>query len=182
LRRSLQSDPFGLTANVLMRRENCTAERCDVIGLFANPARVWENIRQNSFDANVARHAASWRAPGAPAAPATASAPPTPPAGEGTRAPIPDKYTLPSSASIPPVSIMDNEPARAPAPPPAKDRPADRPAASAPAVAATPPAEQPKAAPPEGGQPAPPRPAASQKQRRETARPSAPMSITPPKQ
>ena len=63
VRRSLQQDPFGLTANILVRREGCTAERCDVIGLFGNPTRLWDNIRQNTFDANVARHAANWRAP-----------------------------------------------------------------------------------------------------------------------
>ena len=31
LQRSLQQDPFGLTANMLVRREGCTAERCDAI-------------------------------------------------------------------------------------------------------------------------------------------------------
>jgi hypothetical protein len=171
LRRSLQQDPFGLTANILVRREGCTPARCDAITLFSDPTRLWDNIRQKTFDANVARHSASWRAP---AAPGTATAPPaTAPTGNETRAPIPDKYTLPSAASIPPVSIMNEEPARAT--PPAKDRPA----APAPAVAATPPAEQPSAPAPEAAQPAPPRPAAPQKQRRETARPNAPMSITP---
>jgi hypothetical protein len=170
VRRSLQQDPFGLTANILVRREGCTAERCDAIALFSDPARLWENIRQKAFDANVARYAANWRAPGA-AAPAPAAGILAPTGGE-TRAPIPDKYTLPSSASIPPVSIMNDEPARPPAPPPAKDRP------PAPAVAATPPAEQPSAPPTEAA-PAAPRPAAPKQQRRESARPSAPLSITP---
>jgi hypothetical protein len=169
VRRSLQQDPFGLTANILVRREGCTAERCEAIALFSDPARLWENIRQKAFDANVSRYAANWRAPGTPG-PATA-APATAPTGGETRAPIPDKYTLPSSASIPPVSIMNDEPARPPAPPPAKDRP------QVPAVAATPPAEQ-QSAPPTQAAPAPPRPAAP-KQRRESSRPSAPLSITP---
>jgi hypothetical protein len=172
LRRSLQQDPFGLTANILVRREGCTAERCEALALFSEPARLLDNIRQKAFDTNVARHAANWRAPGA-AAPAPAPGTIAPTGGE-TRAPIPDKYTLPSSASIPPVSIMTDEPARPPAPP-AKDRPIP----PAPAVAATPPAEQQAAPPAEAAQPAAPRPSAPKQQRRETTRPSAPLSITP---
>ena len=66
MQRSLQQDPFGLTANMLVRREGCTAQRCDAIAVFCDPTRVWDNIRQKTFDANVARHAAGWRAPGAP--------------------------------------------------------------------------------------------------------------------
>jgi len=170
LQRSLQQDPFGLTANILVRREGCTAERCDAIAVFRDPARVRDNIRQKTFDANVARHAASWRAapaPGATAAPAIA------PTGGETRAPIPDRYTLPSSASIPPVSIMSDEPARPPpAPPAARDRPAAPPTAAA--------TEQPSAPVPAAAQPAAPPPAAPRKQqRRETKRPSGPLSIAP---
>jgi hypothetical protein len=171
VRRSLQQDPFGLTANILVRREGCTAERCEALALFSDPARLVDNIRQKAFDANVARHAANWRAPGT-AAPAPAAGIIAPTGGE-TRAPIPDKYTLPSAASIPPVSIMTDEPARPPAPPPA-----NRLTPPAPAVAATPPAEQ-QSAPPAEAVPAAPRPAAPKQQRRETTRPSAPLSITP---
>ena len=116
--RSLQQDPFGLTANVLVQR-GCTAQSCDAIAVFYEPARVWDNIRQKTFEANVARYAAGWRAPGT-AAPNAALTAPT---GGETRAPIPDKYTLPSASSIPPVSIMNDEPLRPAAPPAlAKDR------------------------------------------------------------
>jgi hypothetical protein len=160
---SLQQDPFGLTAHVLMQR-GCTAQGCNAIAVLPEPTRVWDNIRQKTFEANLARYAAGWRAPGAAAPGLTA------PTGGETRAPIPDKYTLPSSSSIPPVSIMNDEPLR-PAPPPAvaKDRPASPPpsqAAAEPAPASAP------AALPRPKQP-------PKQQRRETQRSNAPLSIAP---
>jgi hypothetical protein len=191
LKRSLEQDAFGLTAHVLTTREGCTADTCEAVALFHDPARLWVNIRERTFDANLSRHAVAWRtgvpavlpvaaAPGAATPAATASVPAAPvlptlsPTGE-TRAPIPDKYTLPSSASIPPVSIMSDEPARpaAPARSETKGEPKERPATAA--------APQ----PPDGD----PVPAAAPKQqqapapRREAPRPApaanAPLSITP---
>ncbi|MEA2871638.1 MAG: hypothetical protein QOH67_1614 [Hyphomicrobiales bacterium] len=179
LERSLQEDPFGLAADILVRREGCTAQRCEALSLFADPARLADNIRNKTFDANVARYTAAWSAP-QPAAPQTAgsSAPVSAPASTITpsgltRAPIPDKYELPSAASIPPVSIMTEEPPQRATPAPAaKDRPA-APAQEAAAPAAetatppvqaeTPPAAQKKSAP-----------------RRPTQQ-NAPLSIAPPR-
>ena len=163
LQRSLQEDPFGLTADVLTRRESCTEQRCPALALFANPARLADNIRNKIFEANVARYTAAWGAPqpaapqaAAPSAAASAPVPKTAPSGE-TRAPIPDKYELPSAASIPPVSIMTDEPPQRAAPgPAAKDRPGAPPqeaaaptgeTAASPEQAETPPAAQKKSAP-----------------------------------
>lgn len=152
VRVSLQEDPFGLTADILMRREGCTEERCPALGLFSDITRLRANIRNKTFDANVARYTTGrGQQPGAPqsAAPTGAPGPAIVPGGE-TRAPIPDKYELPSAASIPPVSIMTDEPPQraAPAPGP-KDRPAASPqeAAAPGAAAGTPPvqAEMPSA-------------------------------------
>jgi hypothetical protein len=167
LQRSMQQDPFGLLANVLVQR-GCTPQRCDGIGAFSEPARIWDNIRQKTFEVNAARYASGWRAPGAAAAPNAAA-----PGGGETRAPIPDKYTLPSSSSIPPVSIMNDEPLRPAAPPAlAKDRAADQPSSSeveqAPASA---PAALPRAK----------QPAAQKRPRGETTRSNAPLSIAPAK-
>jgi hypothetical protein len=164
---SLQQDPFGLTANVLVQR-GCTVESCNAIALLADPTRVWDNIRQQTFEANLARYAAGWRAPGASAAG------PTVPTGGETRAPIPDKYTLPSASSIPPVSIMNDEPLR-PAPPPAAAAAKDRPESPPPAQAeATPAPASAPAALPRAKQPAAPK-----QQRRDTRRTNAPLSIAP---
>lgn len=172
LRRSLEQDPFGLTANALVLRAGCTAARCDAFALFGEQARVRENVRQKTYDAIVARHSANWRttgsAPAASAAPvATGAAPPAIATGGETRAPIPDKYTLPSSSSIPPVSIMQDEPERRAAPAaPTQD-----------AAAPAPPTTPPSASAPTALSPGP----ARQKQpaRRETTRPNAPLSINP---
>jgi hypothetical protein len=177
LAHSLQEDPFGLTADVLVRREGCTEQGCPALALFADTARLSANIRDKTFDANVARYTAAWGAlqPAAPQAapPASAGAPVAKitPSGE-TRAPIPDKYELPSAASIPPVSIMTDEPPQRAAPAPAaKDRPGAPPqeaaapaaeAATPPEQAETPPAAQKKSAP-----------------RRPKQQPGAPLSITP---
>ena len=127
MQQSLQQDPFGLTANVLVQR-GCTAQGCNAVAVLSDPTRVWDKIRQKTFEANLARTppAGGRRVAPAPAAGLTA------PTGGETRAPIPDKYTLPSASSIPPVSIMSDEPLR-PATPPAvaKDRPAGSPASQA---------------------------------------------------
>ena len=163
LERSLQEDPFGLAADILVRREGCTAQRCEALSLFADPARLADNIRNKTFDANVARYTAAWSAP-QPAAPQTAgsSAPVSAPASTITpsgltRAPIPDKYELPSAASIPPVSIMTEEPPQRATLAPAAET------ATPPVQAETPPAAQKKSAP-----------------RRPTQQ-NAPLSIAPPR-
>ena len=176
LERALQEDPFGLAADILMRREGCTAQRCEALSLFADPARLADNIRNKTFDANVARYTTAWGAPQpAPpqtAAPAGAPTPATTPSGE-TRAPIPDKYQLPSAASIPPVSIMTDEPPQRTAPAPAaKDRPAAPPqeAATPAAEVATPPAQA--ETPPAAQKKSAPRPPKQQ---------GAPLSIAPPR-
>ncbi len=171
---SLQQDPFGLTANVLMLRKGCTAERCEDIAIFRDPAQLWSNIRQKSFDANVARHSAGWRTPGTAALPAAATPGLIAPTGSETRAPIPEKYTLPSAASIPPVSIMTDEPARGadPAPPPVKERPSS-PRQPAGATARD---EQTPGPAPATTSSTPERPAPA---RREKQRPNAPLAISP---
>jgi hypothetical protein len=186
LERSLQQDPLGLTANALVLREGCTAERCDAIALFRDPSRMLSNIRQKTFDANVVRYASGWRAPlPAAASPVSAltTAVPAPPAGGPggieARAPIPDKYTLPSADSIPRVSIMNDEPPdrSASAATQAKDRSKStvhQPVASAPVTEPSPasPQSTPAASPPAGLERLP-------SIRRERTRPNSPLSITP---
>jgi hypothetical protein len=170
LERSLQEDPFGLAADILVRREGCTAERCEAFSLFADPARLADNIRNKTFDANVARYTAAWGAPqpGAPQSAAPAGVPALTPSGE-TRAPIPEKYELPSAASIPPVSIMTDEPPRAASAPAAKERPAPPQEAGAPAAQPAPPPEQAETPPAAQKKSAP----------RRTQQQNAPLSITP---
>ena len=178
LRRSLQQDPFGLTANVLMLREGCQPARCEAIALFDDPTSLWTNMREKAFDANVARYARGWpsqtpAAPPGPAAGVPALPPVTPPTGAETRAPIPDKYTLPSAATIPPVSIMNDEPPERAAPPAAKDRPSAQQGAPA---AAT---EQPTTSAPTTLPTTPPAAERPARPQREKKRTNAPLSIAP---
>lgn len=111
LQRSLQSDAFGLTAYMLKVRKGCTIQRCESLGLFQQPQNVQANLQQRAFEANVARYANSWRAaPSDPRVPATTA----PTEGPG-RAPA-SGYSFPYS--VPPVSIMNDEPeSRSPSPP-----------------------------------------------------------------
>jgi hypothetical protein len=102
LRTSLEQDRFGIVAQVLASRYGCTTERCDMLRVLHDPAKVRNDLRDRTFDATLARHATGW---------ATAEA--SPPGGavaSGTAAPIPDRYTLPSAESIPAVNIMTAEP------------------------------------------------------------------------
>ena len=116
LRRAVEQDRFGLVANMLAVQEGCTADRCDHLAMLRDPTRIQDHLQQRTFDTIVARHAGGWSSQLARALPptpseATASAQPSPkpvPTGK----PLPADYVLPSSESIPAISIMNNEPAR----------------------------------------------------------------------
>jgi hypothetical protein len=114
LRRAIELDRFGIAAHVLAVRDGCTAERCDAFALLDDANVIKSNLKAQVFDQYVSRYAANWNknaatAPVAdrlPGAMAPVAILPEAPA----KAPVPDKYDLPSSASIPPVSIMNPEP------------------------------------------------------------------------
>jgi hypothetical protein len=107
LRRAAEMDRFGLVAHVLATRDGCTVERCDVFDLLRERRQVIANLKERVFDARVVRHSANWdrkagpTLAGAPASTETASA-----ATSSTGVNI----NFPSATSIPPVSIMNNEP------------------------------------------------------------------------
>ena len=114
LRRAIELDRFGIAAHVLAVRDGCTAERCDAFALLGDTNVVKSNLKAQVFDQYVSRYATNWNknaatAPVAdrlPGAMAPVAILPEAPA----KTPVPDKYDLPSSASIPPVSIMNPEP------------------------------------------------------------------------
>ena len=114
LRRAIELDRFGIAAHALAVRDGCTAERCDAFALLGDTSVIKSNLKAQVFDQYVSRYAANWNknaatAPVAdrlPGAMAPVAILPEAPA----KAPVPDKYDLPSSASIPPVSIMNPEP------------------------------------------------------------------------
>ena len=115
LRRAIELDRFGIAAHVLAVRDGCTAERCAAFALLDNANALKDNLKAQIFDQYVSRYAADWnksepvaekpRSEPAPAPVASASEPPA-------KAPMSSKYSFPSAASIPPVSIMNSEPPR----------------------------------------------------------------------
>jgi hypothetical protein len=115
LRRRLEIDRFGLVAQVLAG-EGCSAAKCEKFALFADPSRVSANLKARTFENLVARHSPGWPQPASAAAPAgPAAAAPAPPvaaapAPPGPAASVGSGINFPSAASIPPVSIMTNEP------------------------------------------------------------------------
>jgi hypothetical protein len=60
LRQALESDRFGIVAQVLSLRDSCTPTQCDTLGLLNDASRVRGNLKDRTFDGYVARYAASW--------------------------------------------------------------------------------------------------------------------------
>jgi hypothetical protein len=111
LRRGIEADRFGFVAQVLAERDGCTAEKCEALALLRNSGAVKANLAGAAYEKNVARYGASWGEKAEPVAaglPASMSpaAPSVPSVVMGAK-PI----DFPSAASIPPVSIMNTEPA-----------------------------------------------------------------------
>jgi hypothetical protein len=101
---ALESDRFGMVAHVLARYHGCTAEKCDAAAWFSDPSRVLANLRDHTFDEQVARFAAAWN--GAARAASDGAEPPR----LGPASVVSPRYDSPSSLSIPPVNIMVPEP------------------------------------------------------------------------
>ena len=87
--RALQEDPFGLAADILVRREGCTAQRCEALSLFADSgAACGQHPQQDLRRERGALHRGAWGAPQPGAPQASAPVPTITPGGE-TRAPDP---------------------------------------------------------------------------------------------
>jgi hypothetical protein len=119
LRAGLELDRFGVVAHLLTVKKNCSADRCDALRAFRDAGRIRANMKENTFDSHLARAAPAWGT--RPVARTDGGADQT-----TGRAPLPPGYNLPSSSSIPPVSIMANEPTAAPPPPQAAPSPPPR--------------------------------------------------------
>jgi hypothetical protein len=138
LRRSLESDRFGIAAHVLATREGCTPERCRLFSVLQNGTRLRANMAERRFESYVRSHAAAWPAGGggAPVAVTSSSAPMSSSATAVVGAPSkgsPNELYFPSASSIPPVNIMTAEP-------PSRERAGAEPRRAAPTTQARPPA------------------------------------------
>jgi len=139
LRRAVERDRFGIVAHVLATRDECTLSKCDFFASLTNTAQIANNMNERVYAGLVTRHALAW----GQAAPAAAAVPPVPGAVEPERPTgKPVSGDFPSSASIPPISIMAPEPATAsvPAKPAEPAHAASQPKAAAPKAAAKKPA------------------------------------------
>jgi hypothetical protein len=160
MRQAIENDRYGIVAHVLATR-GCLSGECPALKLLRDPRQVATNLRERTFDAQIVLHAAAWRGDTALAAVSTPPAVPGPAITTGASppsgVPLNPKYDFPSAASIPPVSIMNAEPAPPPnSDPAAAPKPPRRPAAPArdPQQAAAPAPSTP--APTAAAPPAPP--------------------------
>src|SRR5262249_16650418 len=123
---ALEIDRFGIVAHVLAERRGCTAVTCDALSWFVDRSRVVANLRDHTFDEQVAKFPAFWKGPSRAAADGAAAVPSragmdgaaaapsravTDGATAGSSYPGPaltvsPRYDFPSSQSIPPVNIM----------------------------------------------------------------------------
>ena len=107
----------GIAAHVLAIRDGCTAEKCAAFAILSDAATLKANFKVRAFDTYVARHAAAWgKGEAVPENVPQASIPGTAPIASAPAEPLSpshpldSRYDFPSSASIPPVSIMNAEP------------------------------------------------------------------------
>jgi len=123
LRRAAELDRYGIAAHVLATRDGCTALKCDALAMFHDTTALKANLKAQAFEAYVARYAPHWGKPAQPTPPVAAAPQAAPPAAvaavtpaerphdtQGTARPVESRWTFPSAASIPPVSIMTAEP------------------------------------------------------------------------
>ena len=126
-RRAIERDRFGIAAHVLAQTYGCTVEKCAVFALLNDTRTLKADLAAQPFATLDARYEGVWdkpvdeRVPVAtlPGAPAEVKAQAAPSAAEALAKaeppanaphPLDKKWTLPSSDSIPAVSIMTPEP------------------------------------------------------------------------
>ncbi|WP_147292643.1 hypothetical protein [Undibacter mobilis] len=119
-RRAIELDRFGIAAQVMSQRDGCSAAQCTGFALVTDSSMLRSNLKARTFDQYVSRHAVHWNAaPAAADKPVASAQPPvqvvpvlpTPAVAASEPRPVSSKYDFPSAASIPPVSIMNAEPA-----------------------------------------------------------------------
>jgi hypothetical protein len=108
--RSLEADRFGLVAQVLTARDGCRPNSCYAFDLVQSRDQLVANMSERAYDVRVVRYSASWSdKPGGPVLASQSGSQPAPQSPPFH----PVNINFPSSASIPPVSIMSNEPGMA---------------------------------------------------------------------
>ncbi len=104
--RSAQADRYGLVAQVLQGRDQCAPDKCYAFDFLKNHYLIVVNMTERSYETRVTRYASAWGEKQSSPAVAAAAPPSLAPVKELSQLPV----NFPSAASIPPVSIMANEP------------------------------------------------------------------------
>jgi hypothetical protein len=146
--KAVAADSFGLVAQVLETRDGCLPSSCYAFDLVDDRQQLAANMSGRAYEARIARYAPGWGQ--RPTGPALASTPGMPTSGSGN----PVNINFPSASSIPPVSIMSNEPGMTGQT--GVDAPAKPEARPAPAAATPPPPRRPPAQKAQAPRPAPP--------------------------
>jgi hypothetical protein len=131
LQRGLEVDRFGFVAHVLSARYGCKVDTCAQFALLSDASVVKINLQAGTYDSYVTKYQPGWLQDKGPAVALTdpenklgtnarASLEPNAPrAADGQQKPptaheVKDPIDFPSADEIPPVSIMDPEPASGP--------------------------------------------------------------------
>jgi hypothetical protein len=93
LRRAVESDRFGLVAQVLTTRDGCTATKCTQLAMLSDATRVTDHLKDGTFDGLVARYATVW--PQMTPPPTVAAAP----SASYGQSPLPPANTPPAGAT-----------------------------------------------------------------------------------
>ncbi|SRR5229473_2211580 len=168
LRRAVERDRYGVMAQVLVTRDQCTPSQCAAFRALTDSRQIVANMTERTYDGLIARYAPSWNAP--------ATSPLVSSAATGK----PTNADFPSAASTPPVNIMTPEPGSASAQSASARAPAT--SANSPAAASNAPATAANAAllsPRPTSSAAPAALAAAKKQAAPKPRPSAPVQLAP---
>jgi len=107
LRRAIERDRYGLMAQVLVARDQCTPSQCAPFRALTDSRQIVANMTERTYDGLISRYAPSWNAPAAAPVAALSSSVPS---GKPTNA------EFPTAASTPAVNIMTPEPGSATAP------------------------------------------------------------------
>jgi hypothetical protein len=112
LRRTLEADPFGFLAHVLLARDACTGDNCPALALLHDPAHVRTNLIAQTLDHFVDHYREFWgKTPDVPVAAVTDTPAAAPAEANGAgKHKVVVNIDFPSAASIPPISIMNPEP------------------------------------------------------------------------
>jgi hypothetical protein len=107
LRRAVERDRYGVMAQVLVTRDQCTPSQCGAFRALTDSRQIMANMTDRTYEGLIARYAPSWNAP--------AAAGPMAALGSSVPTGKPTNADFPTAASTPAVNIMTPEPGSAPA-------------------------------------------------------------------